>query len=194
MRRLIIFFVFVIGFSITIFSPAARAIPLVSIDDYRVITGDIFNVEVLISDIDPSLPVQAFEFDIDYDPTIITPLNISSGDYLPSPLGIPPLIIESDLNPPDINFAMTTVGWGGGSGSGILATITFQATNIGISTLHLNDVILSSPGGTPIYPVILNDGSITVQNTVIPEPATFLLAILGMLGVITLSLKGKKNI
>jgi len=171
-----------------VFVSSVEAIPIVSIDNYEVVIGDIFSVDVWISNVDPALPVAGFEFDIDYDPTILTPLSIVDGGYLPSPLGIPPFVVESDLNPPDINFAMTTIGWGGGSGSGILATITFQGTNIGASPLDLNDVILAAPGGTPITPVTLNDGSVNVT----PEPATFLLIGSGIIGIF--GLKRKKII
>ena len=176
--------IFIVLFLLIMFN-VAKSAPMVSINDYEVSIGDIFTVDILISGVDPTLPVQAFEFDIDYDPTILTPLSIVDGGYLPSPLGISPLVIESDLNPPDINFAMTTIGWGGGSGSGILATITFQSISMGISPLDLNDVILSAPGGIQITPVTLNDGNVHVT----PEPASFFLVGLGIVGVLVLKRK-----
>jgi|GEM_PF-3288631 len=185
------YFAFLVGFLLllTFHLSPALAIPTVSIGDYEVVVGETFTVDVLISGIEATQPLNAFEFDIDYDPAILTAISIADAGFLPSPLGLPPLVVESDINPPDVNYALATIGWGGGVGSGTLAAIVFQGIALGTSGLDLNDVILSAPGGVQITPISIEDGSASV----VPEPATLFLLSSGLLSLAGLGRKRFRN-
>ena len=142
--------------------------------------GSTLVIDVVVEDLVPSSPLNAFEFDMDFDPTILDATNIATGEFL-----LPPsLVVETNILLPDINFAEVTLLATGASGSGVLATVTFDVVGLGMSTLDLNDVILSAPFGVAIMTDV-SDGKVISNNVnVIPEPASALLWASGLLGLI----------
>lgn len=141
--------------------------------------GDTFGVDVVVEGIgtvSPVGPLQSFEFDVDFDSNILSAISVVDGGFLTAPV----FVFESDIIAPDVNFDEVTFGLSTASGSGVLASITFDAIAAGTSILDLNDVILKlpfPPGGN--IPVSISDGTLTVT----PEPTTMLLLGTGLAGL-----------
>ena len=64
----------------------------------------------------------------------------------------------------DVDYGITTPG--------ILATITFNATEPGTSSLNLSEVILSDPYGSEIKGVLIGDGACDIGATPTPTPTS----------------------
>jgi len=64
----------------------------------------------------------------------------------------------------DVDYGITTPG--------ILATITFNATEPGTSCLNLSEVILSDPYGSEIEGVLIGDGACDIGATPTPTPTS----------------------
>jgi len=171
----------------------AGAAPIVSVDvdlatpgvqsSGVVSLGSFVVIGIVVEGVEAADPLNAYEFDLDYDSLILTPTSVSDGGFL-----VPPVfVIEQNLLSPDVNLATTTIGGAGAAGAGLLATLVFDAIGLGTSTLDLNDVILSAPFGVQIATGDLLDASITV----IPEPGTFV--VLGA-GLLLLAARGRTRI
>lgn len=159
---------------VALLADSARAIPIVSVDadptapgiqDTRTVTqGESFDVDIVISGIEASAALHAYELDVAYDPAILTGLALVDSGFL----GASSFTLESDVAPPDFNFAQTIVGQTGVVADGVLLTLRFSADRVGESLLDLNDVLLSAPRGVPIALAGTADARIRVEP--IPEP------------------------
>lgn len=140
--------------------------------DPQVNIGETVTVEVQVTDV---VNLYGIILDLVYDPSILLATSITPGDF-----PIPNFILTQDINPPDINYAATSLAPSPPrSGTGLVFSATFQAIAAGTSTFQFDNVILSDPNATPIS-VTLSDGAITV----IPVPAAFWLFGTGFIGLI----------
>lgn len=144
--------------------------------DLTVAPGNSFFVDIFVSGVPVATPLNAFEFDLDFNSSVVSAVSVVSGGFLLAPV----IVSENNVAPPDVNFAAATLLPAGASGDGVLAQVAFNAAAGGMSALTLNDVNLSRPFGIPITGFTLSNGSITVVS----EPATLLLFGAGLLALV----------
>ena len=83
-----------------------------------------------------------------------------------------------------IEFAEVTLLPAGAIGSGVLATIVFEAALAGDSALDLHNLVLAAPFGVQIQLGGVADGSISIAGSnPVPEPSSGLLFALGFAAV-----------
>lgn len=105
----------------------------------------------------------AFQFDLRYDPTVLTPLDYKEGPFLGSSGRqvncLPPTTDEGLLR-----YVCVTLGSApeGPNGSGVLATITFAPLAKGSSPVRLEGLILADPRGQRM-PAQAQGASVTVS-------------------------------
>jgi hypothetical protein len=141
--------------------------------------GQLVSLDIDVSDIsDP----YAWQFDVDFDPSIVSVVSISEGTFLASggtTFFVPGTIDNSDGS---ISFnADTLIGaLVGVDGSGTLATVEFNAIGAGDSAVTLNNIILLDSNVNNID-FTSTDGSINVSGTaVVPEPNSVVLILAGV--------------
>ncbi len=147
--------------------------------------GSSFIVDVVVENLASNELLRGFEFDADFDSSILNPLDVVDGGFLLTGAGL--FEAEKDLTAPDVNYAETTLGaFGlGATGGGVLASITFQALVPGTSALDLNDVLLAVLDSNTslisgISPSVsdINDAVVTV--TAVPLPGALILMLFGL--------------
>jgi len=168
---------------------AAQAAPIVAVDTDPGTPGvqsssdlfDIasFSVDIVISGVEASAPLQGFEFDLDFDPVLLVAVSVVDGGFLLAPT----FVVQNDIGVMSVEFAELTLLPAGASGSGVLATIGFDVIGDGTSALDLNDVVLAAPFGVPIATAGIFDGAVSVGKNPIPEPTADLLFGVGLICV-----------
>ena len=147
----------VLLFSLTIVGARmAGAAPIVSVDADTATPGIqstssvggalSLSVDIVISGVEASSPLNGFELDLDFDPTLLSAVSVSDGGFLLAPT----FVVQNTLGILSVEFAEVTLGPGGAIGSGVLATVVFDVIGDGTSALDLNDVVLAAPFGEPI--------------------------------------------
>lgn len=121
--------------------------------------------DVLVDDVDVGLG--SHESEIDYDPTLLTFVDADNGDFLGSTGRTVALCISSD-DPVvgTVRFGCVTQGEtpAGATGSGVLATFTFQAISEGVSPLDFTAISsLGTVFGFTI-PATFIGGSVTIGD------------------------------
>ncbi len=139
---------------------APRQTTVVKIDpaSRSVDPGETFSVTVAIENVSD---LGGFEFELTYDPSVVTATNVLLGPFLGSTGRS-----VGELGPTFGTGSLTygAYSWGanpGPDGDGVLATITLPAINTGASTLHLQNVAAAEPDGAPI-PIRTEDGEVIV--------------------------------
>jgi hypothetical protein len=121
--------------------------------------GEPFDVTVDVNDV---TNLGAFEIVLTYDPNVVELQDIKEGPFLGSSGRrvecMPPRRTEGY-----VDFACVTLGAtpDGSTGSGLLATLTFQPVGAGTSPLHFEDLILADPPANRL-PSQTEDASVTV--------------------------------
>jgi len=135
--------------------------------------GDLIDVDIVISNVDPIASLNAFELDVAFDGSVVAGQSVSAGNFLLSPV----FEVQLAAGASQVDVALASLVLAGATGSGTLAQFQLEAVGIGTSTLAFENVILSAPLGVPIQPERLLSGEIRVQraSAPIPEPASVLL-------------------
>jgi general secretion pathway protein D len=124
----------------------------------------------------------AYQFDLKFDPTVLEALSVSEGSYLSN--GGPTLFFPGSVDNVGgiITFTADTLeGLSGVSGSGTLASFSFEAITVGSSSIEIqNVVLLDSTLAGIAYDV--SGGGVAV---VAPEPSEApVLLVFGVAGIL----------
>ena len=122
--------------------------------------GDTFTVEVVI---EGASNLGGYQFEMDFDPSIVQVVGVEDGGFLGS---TGRAVIPTG---PDIDNAVGTLTFGavsigaqpGPDGEGTLAIITLEAVGVGVSSLHLHDVMVLNTAAGEETPNV-EDGQVKV--------------------------------
>jgi len=127
-------------------SPAIMQVDPEELIDPTLVPSTSFSVDV---DIVNGTDVYAFEFRLNYDPSIVEAMTILEGSYLSS-VGST-TVLATEINPAGFaRIAVTLNAPPGANGDGTLATITFHVLGMGASLLTLTNANLTSSTGNPL--------------------------------------------
>jgi len=102
-----------------------------------------------------------FQFELTYDPTCVEAIGATLGPFLGS-TGRSVAEVGPTFEPGSVTYGAYSFGADPGpNGDGVLATITLEATSVGTSTLHLQDVVATDTIGVAIA-VGTQDGNVRV--------------------------------
>jgi hypothetical protein len=143
--------------------------------------GSSFDVFVNIASVND---LYAFQFDISFNPAIISAVSITEDAFLPS--GGTTFFIPGSIDNTAGTIAFTADSLigpiPGVSGSGTLAEIQFQALGVGTSPIGLSNVTLLDSNFSDIS-FGTTDGIASPVATAVPEPGTLLLFGTGLVGI-----------
>lgn len=140
--------------------------------------GDSFTVDVLV---DGALDLAGFQFDVLFDPAILSATSIASGDLFG--LDTFPVASAIDNILGSLSFAETTLALAGidVSASAVLASIQFMVLAEGASTLDLMNIELVDSVAVLIDVSSAAGGQLTArQPSGVPEPGTLSLLWMGL--------------
>jgi general secretion pathway protein D len=135
--------------------------------------GGVVNVNVTIADV---TSLYAYQFDLAFDPSVLSATGITEGGFLRTGGG------GTFFIPGTIDNALGTIAFTantllgpepGVTGTGSLATVQFRGIDIGTSAVTLSNAVLLDSLGNEIT-AELEHGSVTV----VPEPGSALLVVL----------------
>ena len=143
----------------------------------EVSVGSSFNVNVAV---DSVADLFAFQFDVIFDPTLVQALDVTEGTFLGA--GGVTLFIPGSIDNigGSISFvADSLIGpVSGVSGSGVLASLSFQALTQGTSPLVLSSPILLD---SQSFMIEAGTGNGVVNIAAVPEPGTLVAFLAGCL-------------
>lgn len=140
-----------------------------------------FSLNIAASDMND---LYGYQFDLAYDPSKIRVLSIVEAAFLPDAGTTSFSAGMIDNGAGTVTGAFDSlIGATGATGTGLLATITFEALGVGVSAVTLSNVLLLDSNMTEIDASI-SSGSVTVNSaSSVPIPPTAALIALGALGM-----------
>ena len=140
--------------------------------------GETFDLLVDISSVSD---LYAFQFDISFNPAILSGTSVTEGAFLPA--GGATFFIPGSIDNIGGSISFTAdillTAVSGVSGSGTLADLQFQALTAGTSPVNLSNIILLDSNLSDI-PFNTSNGSVSS----VPEPSTILLLGSGLIGLV----------
>jgi adhesin HecA-like repeat protein len=171
--------ILLVGLTISFWARNGSAAPLLSIEPPSLFVqrGNSFSLDVRISDV---ADLFAFQFDLAFDPLILSAGSITEGPFLPSGGATAFIAGTVDNTAGTITATVDTLigAIPGVNGSGVLASVDFQALSLGTSPITFSHPILldSDLNAFPIFRI--GDGVVSVAvivPAIIPEPSAWLL-------------------
>jgi hypothetical protein len=132
--------------------------------------GQPFIVNVMI---DGAVNVGAFQFDLIYDPAVVTVTDVALGPFVGSTgRAAQPVGPTIDNRAGTLAFGAFSFGsTAGPAGTGVLATVRFRAEGPGTSALGLQNVVVTDPMAE-MQPVSVEGGVVTVTAPPVASTAT----------------------
>jgi len=162
----------------------ALADPIISVQpSSKIVAGaSAFSLEIAIANV---VDLFAFQFDLGFDPLVLSATGTAEGAFLPgggTTVPIPGTI--DNIGGAITGTADALTGFSGVSGSGVLATVAFQSIGDGTSPISLFNVLLLDSNLNGIAATI-QDGTVEVSgiSTVVPEPSTLVLLAAALFGL-----------
>ena len=159
--------------------------------------GGTVNVDVVISNLPPNdlfgaTPVGAFNFIVEFDSQVLALTDVQFSNALGNPFDLPDFTFDNLLGTVDaantsLLFFEDELADIQTSPSFTLATLSFQALDIGTSPLDFLFTLISDAFGDEIV-----SNGISGEVSVIPLPGAVWLMITGLLGIGALARKSKK--
>ena len=148
--------------------------------------GETFTIDIRIDEV---ADLYAFQFDLGFDPGILSANGIAEGAFLLS--GGPTLFIPGTIDNTAGTILETANALNGAvpgvDGSGVLATMSFIALASGSSSINLFNPILLDSSGSDIAVTGMQNGSVNVtpsqNNAPVPEPLAFVMMGIGLTGL-----------
>jgi hypothetical protein len=148
-------------------APPSLAAPVVSVEPsyQNVLQGDIFTANITV---DPNgAEIFGAQYDLYFNNTLLNAIEQIKGPFLTQD-GASTMEVTNTINNTigkiEYGEMRTGVEYGVNT-SGVLATITFKAMEPGTSGLSLSNVILSDPLGYQISGVLINNGTVEINET-----------------------------
>jgi hypothetical protein len=146
--------------------------------------------DIIISDLDASLDLGAFALDINYDPSILQFVSYELGDNLGEVDDIEAMDLSFGASfPGQVNIAETSLlaDLSGQSNDAFtIGKLMFKGIGLGNSLISISGTLGDGEGAMIAYSV--NSGSASV-----PEPRTFFMVAIGLIGLVTLKRGVSRN-
>ena len=163
---------------------SALAVPILSVtpSSNNVTVGNTFSLFINIATV---VDLYAWQLDLDFGPTgrltvPVSPINPAVGDFLGAGQTFLKGTVDNSLAT-IIAMASSLSGPAGVSGSGILASVQFNALTVGVSTISLSNLLLYDSNLDQIFPGAPLSATVNiVAGAEIPEPSTFVLLGIGL--------------
>ena len=161
------------------------ATPIISVSPpaSAVNVGDSVSVDIVISG---AVDLYAFQFDVGFNPSVLSATSIVEGAFLPS--GGTTIYLPGTISNVSGTISFTAdsleTAINGVTGAGQLATVTFQAIGAGSSPVNVLNVTLLDSTLSGIADTE-QAGTIraTASSAAVPEPSTFALILTGVVGL-----------
>ena len=170
--------------------PAEATVLSIDPSSLNVTVGQTFTLDIKISG---ASDLYNFQFDLGFDPTVLSANSIVEGGFLAQ--GGPTLYIDGTIDNTGGTISNTANSLqsaiSGVGGDGVLATASFTAIAAGHSGISLFNTILQDSNLTDVAIDYTQNGSVTVTAAV-PEPEEYGMMLLGF-GLIGYQLKRKQR-